>query len=108
LITASGDRKDDFVSRLGAREGFAQQKDMLTQIALLGARIGPESFQQFFFADNLLRAENHEDKQIKGPWTDRDGIPPAPQGAMSEINLELLKSILALRLEGHVESECRR
>ena len=44
-------------------------------------------------------------EQVKGAWADRDYVARTTEGAVREVDLEIIESVLALFLMGHIETE---
>jgi hypothetical protein len=100
-LVAAGDGHDGLVAGLRAGEGFAQQVEMLAEVALLDAGIGPEGFKQLALGDDALWVQDEVGEQVEGFGADGDGARAAMKRAMGEVDLEVLEPVFALFLERH-------
>ena len=91
-VTATGDRLDDFISRGMAGQRFAQQKDLLSQIAGLDHLPGPELLEQLIFAHDAIATFNEIEQEIKALTSQRDLLflpPQRPTGLIDAVSLEM-------------------
>ena len=104
-LVAAWDGDDDLVAGLRAGERFAQEKDVLAEIALFYAGVRPQRFNQLVFGDDALGIQDEIGEQVEGLGADGDGAGTAMDGAMGEVDLEVLESVFASVFERHSWTE---
>lgn len=70
---------------------------MLAQVALfMHLGVGPDEMDQLLIGNYAPGIGNQDDQQVKGSGADRNDVPIAPESAMGEVYLEVLKPVFAL------------
>src|SRR6202041_2815700 len=90
-VASSSDSLDDF-SRSVAGQRFAQQKDLLVEIAFFDDLFGPQALQQFIFAGDLIAVIDEIEQQVEGFAAQRDrlAVPvQLPAASVDRVTLEI-------------------
>jgi hypothetical protein len=88
LISAPRDRDDVANAFLTGGEGFTQQKDILSEVALFDEAVWPDGAEQFFLGEEAQWILNHVQQELKRLGWQGDSYALAVHNALLGIKIK--------------------